>query len=249
MSGPYEFGDVVDGYRWTVLGWEPVEGSEPAASAALQHALDTHLEQPALTRHARHIFSAVHPPAAQTARATPGDLAPDDLAPDDLAPHDPADPATPGSPPAEVAGDVAAEPLPEPTADSGDLLVPSARGTDPAAAAADPVADAPTTPQLRWTPVGWEVVADESLEAEPAGATDVEPTASTGDGDELPARSAAGGEAGPEAEPVEEFADVIAAAPSTPPLEAEDDDPGVIDLRTTERTAALPEPTAGWYPG
>jgi hypothetical protein len=112
-----------------------------------------------------------------------------------------------------------------------------------------PVADAEETPQLRWTPVGWEVVADEDLEAESTQATEAGPTAATEDRDDLDERPVELVATLPEAEPVEEFADVVAAAPSAPPLEADSDEPSVVDLRAAERTVVLPEPAAGWYPG
>jgi hypothetical protein len=240
MSGPYEFGDVVDGYRWTVLGWEPVEGSEPAASAALQHALDTRLARPAVTHHARHTSAATRP----VAPATP--------APD-------ADTATQVEAAATTAAtDVDPEPAAEP-----DLPAAGAVVADPAPALAGTAAP---EPERRWTPVGWELVEPEVDDApeRALGADDLEPQ------DE-------GGRPAGVGDPIEEFADVLAAAPSAPPIEpdaelghlvdvttidlagVEDgsrtqpdaEDVEVLDLRepVAARPVTLVEPPAGWYPG
>jgi hypothetical protein len=223
MSGPYQFGDVVDGYRWTVLGWEPVEGSEPAASAALQHALDTHLERPALTRHARHVSAAAHPPVA------PAPL--DEGADVDLADADAAE----------------SVPAPEAAEDSVESALPAQQSARVSGSAPDPAPATGATPQLRWTPVGWEVVAEEAPPVEPPASSDlVDTRVDLVEGDPPSSVSA---QERPEAPPLEEFADVVAAAPSAPPLEAEDDATEVIDLREAERAITLPEPAAGWYPG
>jgi hypothetical protein len=231
MSGPYQFGDVVDGYRWTVLGWEPVEGSEPAASAALQHALDTHLERPALTRHARHVSAAAHRPAA----TTPPDDEVADAADIDLADIDPA------------AVDVA-EPVPAPEAaeDSVEAALPAQQSAPASGSAPDPAPATGATPQLRWTPVGWEVVAEDPPVEPTAPSAPVDTRVDLVEGDRPTSVSA---QERPEAPPLEEFADVVAAAPSAPPLEAEDGATEVIDLREPERAITLPEPSAGWYPG
>jgi hypothetical protein len=232
MSGPYEFGDVVDGYRWTVLGWEPVEGSEPAASAALQHALDTRLARPGVTHHVRHTSAAARPVAPTTSDA------------DAAAEAEAADTAT------------TAGVDPEPASDPGLAVTAGALVAD--TAPAQPRSAAPE-PERRWTPVGWELVEPE-VDA----------------GDDLDAQDEGGRPAGV-GDPIEEFADVLAAAPSAPPIEpdaelglvvdvttielagTEDgsttepdaEDVDVLDLRepVAARPVTLVEPPAGWYPG
>ncbi len=200
MTGPYKFGDVVDGYRWTVLGWEQVEGTDASASAALRHAMDTRIETASTPPPARHTSTAARAQAQVDTRPT--------QAPAEDPPPVVADPA--------VATEAAAETLTTPGGD-----------------------------ELRWTAVGWEVVppTEQAAAADSLATAEVEPPAAA-----TPVVSV---------DPPEEFADVLAAAPSAPPLEADlvgDDaalDAPVVDLRevSIERAVTLPEPTAGWYPG